>query len=248
MDDSESSAVAGHKLRYALHLLISKTVMLKKIPLLILFVSCSSLYGIAIDGFSSLTNDRFANDVTFEGNAYDFSGVGRTSNSRWATLVSRNVILSANHFQPSQSGTVTFYETNDPMGNSVTINVQSGSGQRIGASDLWIAVLEEAVPANYATYSFATENITSSAELASSPYALNNAFLLGRSPSDFDSLTDVAIGRNRLDGWLDDVTAAGTTDDGLLAVDNTAGGVEFESILEVGDSGAPSLLILAMGS
>lgn len=191
-----------------------------------------------IDGFTSATNDRFENHTSFVANSYDLSGVGRSSDGRWGTLISPNVFLSANHYHPSNSSTMTFFETNDPNGPSLTIGVQSG--QRMGMSDIWVGVLDSPVTSGYNHYDFATEDITNLAEFSASPYALENAYLFGRSPSSFGSLTDVAVGRNILDSW-DDFSSA----DAIIAIDNqpTDGNyVTYEAFLQTGDSGAPLMV------
>ena len=58
------------------------------IPLTILISFNTSLLAIQIDGFSSATNDRFANNSSFVADAFDLSGVGISNNGRWATMVS----------------------------------------------------------------------------------------------------------------------------------------------------------------
>lgn len=72
---------------------------------LLAFEGTTSLYAaIVIDGYTHATNDRFTDSPTFVLNGSDLSGVGQDASGRWATAISRNVIISANHFQPS--GTV----------------------------------------------------------------------------------------------------------------------------------------------
>jgi len=201
--------------------------------------AASSAMGIVIDDFNSLEHNRFANDSSFVIDEFDLSGVGRSSDDKWATLVSRNVFTSANHFHPGTGGstTVTFYETNDPAGPSVTRTVESG--QRIDASDVWVGVLDDPVPAGYQTYDLATDDINNTAAFEASRYNLKNAFLFGES-GNFSGVEDMAVGRNRLNGWLENVSAAGTTDDAMTATDNDElSDVTHESLLEAGDSGGP---------
>lgn len=188
--------------------------------------------GLALDvvDFSTEKNDRFKNDPTFIMSNYDLSGVGRGSNNTYATLVSRNVFVSADHFNfhPSVNGTVTFYKTNDPNGPSITRTVVSG--QVIPGSDTWVGVLDEPVPVGYAVYEFATENITNDGEFTLSPYHDKNAYMLGQSPN-YSGLLDIAVGKNVVDDW------SNSTPDGLLTTMD--GDIDFEAELVAGDSGAP---------
>jgi len=201
--------------------------------------------GINIAGFNSLANDRFANDSSFIADSFDLSGVAISSaNGRWLTMVSRNVFLSSNHFFPADGSDVTFYESNDPGGPSVTRTVTGG--QRVGSSDIYIGTLDSFLPSSYAVYDFATEDITSALigpdSFRNSSLNGLNAYLFGRSPSSFPKGQDMAVGRNRLDRWFDSASAEGTTDDAIGSNVESAGDsgfVSYESLLEVGDSGAP---------
>lgn len=204
--------------------------------ILLSLVTVGHAQGLAIDDSSSALNDRFANDGSFIMNNYDLSGVGRSSNNRWGTLVSRNVFVSATHFFPNTSQTLTFYKTNDPTGPSVTINI--ASGQQIGSSDVWVGVLSEPVPVGYAVYSFATADINNPTDFDASIYHEQDAFMLGQSPfNNFSGTQDVAVGRNVLDSWLDN--ASGTNDAIRAAIEDESNDVTYESTLIGGDSGAP---------
>lgn len=209
----------------------------------VLVFSGPAAYGIAIDDFVSAENDRFANSSSFIMDAYDLSGVGLSSDGRWVTLVADDVFVSANHYHPSTSGsTVTFYPTNDPNGASATRTVVDG--QRIGSSDIWMGVLDSPLPSEYAAYTFATEDIDNATEFAGSVYNDENAFLFGHSGT-FSGDLNMAVGRNALDGWLDDVNAAGTTDDAMTARDDLEPvDVTYEALLESGDSGGPMFVDL----
>ncbi|MEM6506774.1 MAG: PEP-CTERM sorting domain-containing protein [Planctomycetota bacterium] len=213
----------------------------------IILLTCLFITGravaLTIDNSSSALNDRFANDPSFIMSNYDLSGVGRSEGGRWGTLVSRNVFVSANHFPPSTTnGSLTFYKTNDPTGESININV--ASGQRIGSSDVWVGVLERPVPVGYAVYDLATANINNTAQFNSSVYHDLNAFLVGQSPfNNFGGARDVAVGRNVLD-FFPTVNAEGTTDRSIAASINNAQDVTNEAGLVQFDSGAPLLVDL----
>lgn len=203
-------------------------------------VAAPDAWAIDIDDFVSAENDRFTNDPSFIMNQYNLSGVARSSNARWATLVSRNVFVSSNHFFPAPDGTkvLRFYETNDPNGPFVERIVVDG--QRIGASDIWVGVLDSPVPEGYATYDIATQDITSASEFNASVYRDKNAYLFGKTAS-FGGFRQMGVGRNVLDGWLDNVDAAGTIDDAMTADDELTQRfqVTYEAVLESGDSGGP---------
>jgi len=215
----------------------------------ILFCALAIFWGTAessaidIDDFASAENDRFANNAAFIMDPFDLSGVGRSSDNKWGTLVSRNVLVSANHFHPADGASITFFETNDPSGNSVTRTVTDG--ERVGSSDIWIAALDNPVPESYAFFDFATEDINNPIQFNTSVYAGENAYLFGRSPTVFSSATDVAVGRNVLDQWFEDVDSGGTIDDAMGAEKEAESlDVTYEALLESGDSGGPMFVSL----
>ncbi|MFO7821690.1 MAG: hypothetical protein R6V56_06540 [Lentisphaeria bacterium] len=55
-----------------------------------------------IDGGSSAENDRFANDPAFIADQFELSGVALNDNSRWLTMLSENVYISAHHYSPAE--------------------------------------------------------------------------------------------------------------------------------------------------
>lgn len=168
---------------------------------LLVFCTVVGLRGaINIDAFSSVENDRYANDAQFIMNQYDLSGVAIANDGRFVTMVSDNVFLSAHHFYPSNGTSVTFYASNDPAGASATRTIQSS--QRIGTTDIRIGVLSAPLSSSYKSYDFSTEDITS---LSSGPDAFTrsdiyqeNAFILGRSPTAFPFLR---ISRSGATSW-----------------------------------------------
>jgi hypothetical protein len=209
---------------------------------------CVTQAAISIEGFTSLTNDRFANDASFIMDGYDLSGVALADNGRWVTMISKNVFLSANHFFPSNGTSVTFYGSNDASGVSATRTVLSS--QRIGSSDVRIGVLDNPLGGNFTFYDYATEDATSLAQYASTPYALQNAYLFGRSQTSFSVSQDMAVGRNVLDRWFDSASVDGTTDDAAGSTVDSPGDlnyVSYEAALGTGDSGAPMFVGDGMG-
>ena len=213
------------------------------IILALLLGTVSGRAAIAIDGFSSDANDRFANNAaSFIGANYNWSGVGRTTSSRWGTLVSRNVFISANHYHPAVDSLFEFYPDNDPNATPVTRTV--ASGQRIGTSDVWVGVLSTPVPESIATYDFPNEQINNFTEFTHSSIYEEVAWMWGLSPTVFSVPTDMAVGRNMLDNWYDHDTNPDDTlgDDAIMAVRNLSGDknyVSYEAYLQSGDSGGP---------
>ena len=195
---------------------------------------------IIIDSYTAATNDRFTNDLSFIAQPYDFSGVGLNGAGRWGTLVSGNVILSANHYIPAVGSDLVFHQGNDPAGETAVRTIIHG--RRIGTSDLWIGILEDPVPAGYTPFSFADEIIPDANAFAESSLANATVFMLGRSPENRTPPEDMAVGLNVLNDWIEEVTAAGTTDQALIAYEDLPGDDNFltyEALLQTGDSGGP---------
>ncbi len=63
---------------------------------------------LTVRGYSPLLHDRFNNHSSFIGSGIDWSGVGRSSGGRWATMISDTYFLSAAHFPPGVGDTLTF--------------------------------------------------------------------------------------------------------------------------------------------
>lgn len=220
---------------------------------LILLFSANIAGAIAINNFDASTNDRFADDASFIGSSYSFSGVGLSSGGRWATLISSNVVISASHYAPSES--ITFYATNDKTGESFTTTI-SATTYNIEGTDIWLAVLDQAVPEGYTVYSIATESITNSTDFVNSSIYNSTAYMLGH-----DTLGDSTqyVGTNILDAWISSVTVSGTTNSALMARNNTSDltltygtgpgsysvtydTTTYEAYVEGGDSGSPLLV------
>jgi hypothetical protein len=225
---------------------------------LLLIVSVAQA-AINIDSFSTLKNDRFSNDPTFIAAGLDLSGVAIADTSanlgawddggRWMTMISPKVFLSVEHasFYPANGESVTFHQSNDPLGLSAGRTVLSS--QRIGTSDIRIGVLNAALPASYAYYAYATQALETfsgpglpSEQFSLSPYYNADAYLLGRSPTAWSTGLDIAVGQNKLDGWDSDVVGV---HDAVMAVRDTISSPNYlpsEALLQVGDSGAPVMV------
>ncbi|WP_168211065.1 hypothetical protein [Mariniblastus fucicola] len=218
---------------------------------------------IIIDDFTDETNDRFTNSGSFIGAGFDFSGVGRRSG--WSTLVSQNVVITAEHSRGS--GQVSFYPSNDPNSTPVVREILAG-GQQIGSTDLYLRVLDEPVSSDIKIYDFATESISAPAYDENTNSGLFNAgsfqneiaYMMGVSSTDHASpRIDQAVGRNVISGYIEDIPFDGKTDnDSLILLRESPGDaayVQYESRFVTGDSGAPlfvesngELLLLGVNS
>ncbi|MGJ8655191.1 MAG: PEP-CTERM sorting domain-containing protein [Akkermansiaceae bacterium] len=199
------------------------------IPISALISLTSSLMAIQIDNQTSATNDRFSNNSNFIANDIDLSGVGISNNSTWATMVSENVFLSANHFHPNTGNIITFYAGNDPLGSSITRTVSGG--QRIGTTDIWVGTLDSPIAPGYAFY-----------DIALSSNIGQSAYLTGRSANSIPSAPSFAIGRNTLEAPAPtdpQPNVEGSTANAILASYTSSALLPYESLLQGGDSGAP---------
>ncbi len=238
--------------------------MLRQIRLFLVPVAliCQSVSAdIVINGYTHSSNDRFTNSGSFIASGFDLSGIGQTdggtsgTQGRWATAISRNVVISANHFRPPINGSIFFYGGNDPGATPVTRHVVSG--MRIGSTDLYIGLLNTPLPSTIGYYNFASEGISGTPpdsggnifiENAGS-WQNNSAWLFGKSPFNHDtdpndnrtSYNDQAVGRNRITGYSENVPFGSNLDNDSLIMWHDAPGssdfVPFEAQYRSGDSG-----------
>ncbi|MFM7562099.1 MAG: hypothetical protein ACKO81_03585 [Planctomycetota bacterium] len=220
---------------------------------LVLVIANVCFGDIQIDGYSDATNDRFTNSGSFIMSGYNLSGVGQVSSAsgqgRWATLVAPNIVLSAWHYPPPTNSSITFYLDNDPNSTPVVRTVTSNN-VRVGATDLWIGVLNSAVTgATY--YNIADESLTgppggnSGNIVNAGSFQGVNAFMFGLSPKANVAWRDQAVGRNRISGYWENVGYLGTDDDTLILEYNQSSSpdyVPYESYLRGGDSGGPMFI------
>lgn len=212
---------------------------------------------IVIQGYSDATNDRFSNDAAFIGASLDWSGVGQAANGRWATAISRNVVISAFHLAPS--GQVRFYEGNNPAATAVSRTIASTT--RITGTDLSVHVLSSPLPSSIRHYNFVTEFLAGPPPSGGNSTIVDagslqnlNAYLVGRSPFNENSSAtddrfawnDQAIGRNRITGYSENVPFFSNVDNDSLFFFRDAPGsadaVAFEAYFQTGDSGGPAFI------
>lgn len=219
------------------------------------------LADILINGYTHATNDRFTNSASFIAGAFDLSGVGQTDGGtsgvagRWATAISRNVIISANHYRPPINGSIYFYGGNDPGATPVTRHVVSG--MRIGSTDLYVGLLNQPLPSQINHYNFTSEALSGTEPDAMGNIFIENAgslqdrnaWLFGKSPFNHNldpndnrtSYNDQAVGRNRITGYSENVPFNGNLDkDSLIMWYDAVGTTDFvpyEARYRSGDSG-----------
>lgn len=221
------------------------------------FIACWSVTAvqhaaaaIIIDNYSAATNDRFTNSPSFIAAPYDYSGVGQDASGRWGTLISPNVIITADHL-PS-AGTISFYANNDPSLTPI-VRTLTGSQLRIGTSDLRLIQLDSAVPTGIAVYSIARTPLVG---VPSSPAGIvvNNAgplqndfaFITGYSPTPSAIDRAQAVGTNLVSGYAQAVPFAGGFTDTLIFNRDTPSSPDYlfhEAQVDFGDSGAPAFFV-----
>ncbi len=218
-------------------------------------VWCTALQAdISIDGYTDATNDRFTNSTEFVMAGFDLSGVGQVSSGRWATAISRNVVISAEHFSPGTSDTVTFFAGNDPT--QAPVRRQILSREDVPGTDLMLIVLNGNLPSNIKHYTYAREALAGTPPQAGVPWDVAdagiyqglNAYLFGRSPKSNEAFQDQAVGRNVVSGFSENVPFGNNPDvDSIVFTrdeSTSSDFVEFEARFVVGDSGGPTFVDL----
>lgn len=187
-----------------------------------------------VRGYDANLHDRFNNSSQFIGNPYDWSGVARSSGGQWATMVSANYFLSAAHFAPNIGDTLTIYGSNSTSGPQQVVNIVGG--QQIAGSDVWLGRIDTAT--NFATYSV----------IAPTDLTGQTAYLLGVA-SGFPTEAQMRFGRNTVEAFFPNFSDPGlgstVGDIYIYDYDTPTGGVgPDEAMVQGGDSGAPSFLIV----
>jgi len=221
---------------------------------------------IVIAGYDANANNRFSNNSGFILNGRNLSGVGLTNGGGfdgvvgiWATLISRNVVIAANHNQPNAP--IFFFPNNDPGSSALTYSVVSSQKMRIGTTDLWLGMLDSLVDASTSHYAFATEFLTGPVTAPNATVVLagsfqgDNGYVFGISPSNNVATQDQAVGRNIITGYVEDLPFLDGTADLLVLNRDVSNPAGFEAQVFPGDSGAPffierngSLLLLGINS
>ena len=228
--------------------MVSKTLA---VFFLVIAASSNASADILIQGFDANANDRFANNPLFVLNGTNLSGVGLTNGGGfngvvgiWATLISPNVVIAANHNRPT-AGPISFYPNNNPLSTPFTYSVVNS--QRIGTTDLWLGQLNAPVDASISYYAFATEFLSGPAPnpnpnlVAAGTVQGENGYVFGVSPTVRVPTQDVAVGRNIITGYIEDIFAPdiNSTLDLLFLNRDASNPAGYEAVVQPGDSGAP---------
>jgi hypothetical protein len=126
--------------------------------LLLLTVQVVCRADLFVQTYEANRQDRFYTgaDKDFVGQAFDWSGVGLSSNSTWVTMISPQYFVTAAHYHPAAGNTVTFYSGNvqsDSTRYQATVDSWSyqtsytdETGTLTLPSDLWIGKLTTPIP------------------------------------------------------------------------------------------------------
>ncbi len=200
-----------------------------------------------IDGGTPAANFRFENDPGFIAGE-QLTGVGRSIDKvegTWGTLISPNIVLSANHWHPNVGHSLTFHATNDPAGPSLTRQVIAE--ERIGDSDLWVGVLNQSLPPDFRVYPMVSQPLSSQATFAALAIYGQQAIMLGRAEDITSLVTNLAAGYNRVDYWFDSLPGDPAADPAIAAIQHLPGDddfVQYEAYAVIYDSGTPLLMEL----
>ena len=208
---------------------------------------------VVVANYSGPTNDRFDNDPSFVGAGLDFSGVGRTTNGRWATLIGDNYFVTAIHFPAT--GNVQFLADNDPSGTVFQYTV-AGSFN-VPGTDIRIGYFNEAVDPSIARYTYNNNDADALVDLgiAGSTLYTSGDRVAGAPGTIFDHV----VAENQAESWFEEGTNSvevpgpgGVSNvfndpadfDQIVmfeneSTDNANTFETYESQLQSGDSGSP---------
>lgn len=233
-----------------------------KTVLSFILLSCPA-QAISVANYSDPTNDRFTDDPSFIGAAYDFSGVGRSTNTtstRWGTLIGENYFLSANHFHPDVGSQIQFTVENSASDPTFTYTVAGGF--LVAGTDFWIGYTATTMDLSLARYTYST---TSADTLAETGVSGADVLMSGdRVAGQAGSPSDHTVGTNQLESFRNAGSTAMNTPqatvtfgtaalfDQIVTFENLPGDdtltfTNYESQVASGDSGSP-LFSVAEGS
>lgn len=210
--------------------------------LLTLVLERRSSAAFLINNFDADKHERFQNSPSFIGDAYDWSGVGRSSagSGHWGTLVAPSFMLTSGHF--AINSTATFYMTNDAMGATEQREIVQRFNLRMDGqtarSDLALVRLNEAVT-SAKVYG-----------IDESPSVGDELFAFGLSNNeDLPVPANVRVGRNQITKLMPEFSHPnlGNVVGDVLVYDydtSSAGLGDDEGRVSGGDSGGPSFTIV----
>ena len=207
---------------------------------------------VTVSNYTAATNNRFTNDPSFVGNGFDWSGVGRSSSGRWATLIGDNYFISANHARPGVGETISFIAGNSATDPTFTYTVAGGF--QVSGTDLWIGYTNEVADSSLSRYAYST---TPADTLADVGLPNMDLYVSGDQVSgSAGSVTDHVVGTNQAESFRNTGTTSMATPqwtvnfassagfDQLVMFanqtgDNTLNITAHEAQLQGGDSGSP---------
>jgi hypothetical protein len=203
------------------------------IGVVIFWLGCGScLAEMLVQNNDPKRHDRYyaGADKAFIGAAYNWSGIGRstnTSTNAWVTMISPTYFVSANHMHPAQGDKILFYKGNNQT-SPVARNVAGGVSMSNG--DVWLGKLDAPLlPSDQiATYPVVDLGVSSN-------YTNQIIYVAGKGPESV--ARSIKVGRNRIDS-----VSTGTAARMYFSYDtvNDLGGDECS--LVGGDSGGPSFM------
>lgn len=208
-----------------------------------------------VTGYTPETNDRFTNHPNFIAGSFNLGGIGQTNTGQFATAISGNVVIGSWKNQPT--GQVYFFENNNPTSTPIVRNIISPT--RIAGTDLFLGVLDAALPTTITPFNFTRTMLSGPPNVITDggPFAAMNTFVFGTSdivPGSYPGAagyTNQRVGRNRVggpvlaNGYIENVVLSGfdgTNMDALLLHKNgptEANFVQYEAWMQAGDEGAP---------
>lgn len=218
---------------------------------------------ITVANYSDPANDRFTDDPSFIGAAYDFSGVGRstdTNNTRWATLIGENYFISADHYHPNIGTSISFTAGNSPAGPTYTYTVAGGFN--VPGTDFWIGYTAMAMEPSLARYGYST---TAANSLAETGLAGIGLFMMGdRIANEPGAPMAQTVGTNQGESFRNTGTtnmstpqttvtfSLAATFDQIVVFENIPGDdtltmTAHEAQVQSGDSGSPLFSVSAGG-
>lgn len=208
-----------------------------------------------VTGYTPETNDRFTNHPSFIASSFNLGGIGQTSTGQFATAISGNVVIGSWKNQPT--GQVYFFEGNDPTAAPIVRNILSPT--RIAGTDLFLGVLDSALPTTITPFNFTRTTLSGppGSVTSAGPFAGVNAVIFGTSdigPGSYPGAagyTNQRVGRNRIggpavpNGFIASPPISGfdgTKMDSLLYHRNgpsESNFVTYEAWMRPGDEGSP---------
>jgi len=160
--------------------------------------------GIEIDNYSASANLRFSGQAGFIGDPYDFSGVGRSTDSVvgsanrvWATLIGANTFVSAAHYSPRVGETIRFTDGNST--SSLNYDYLVKGAFVVPGTDIWIGYTDGPIESSLKRYAF---DNTPANSLADTGLAGQSLFMNGdRALGGPGLITDHAVGINEAESW-----------------------------------------------